>query len=178
MSDYIDTRRGSIGPEARTRLSEAVRQLQAAQAKRSTNLPEAIAHANGASMLAAQAQSMANADAQAAQRAYAGHYGGGGESNMGAVLGGIIIGNILGGSMGGGGWQHGRGSELDVVRRVRRRRGAARPLLAARPFSRRPSLAAPLRHYARPVVSRARVSRATRRCIRRPIDARSRRQRA
>ena len=34
VSDFIDTRRGSIGPEARTRLAEAVRQLQAAQAKR------------------------------------------------------------------------------------------------------------------------------------------------
>ena len=60
MSDYIDTRRGSIGPEARTRLAEAVRQLQAAQDKRETNLNEAIAHANGAAMLASQAQSMAN----------------------------------------------------------------------------------------------------------------------
>ncbi|MDT5211185.1 MAG: hypothetical protein QOF67_3600, partial [Mycobacterium sp.] len=56
VSDYIDTRRGTIGPEARTRLAEAVRQLQAAQDTRSVNLNEAIAHANGASMLAAQAQ--------------------------------------------------------------------------------------------------------------------------
>lgn len=56
VSDYIDTRRGVVGPEARTRLSEAVRQLQAAQDKRSTNLTEATAHANGAAMLAAQAQ--------------------------------------------------------------------------------------------------------------------------
>lgn len=111
VSDYIDVRRGSIGPEARTRLAEAVRQLQAAQDKRASNLNEAIAHANGAAMLASQAQSMATADAQAAQRAYAGRYGGGG-SDMGAVLGGIILGNILTGSMrggfgggfGGGGW--------------------------------------------------------------------------
>ncbi len=106
VSDYIDTRRGSIGPEARTRLAEAVRQLQGAEASRSTDLNEAIAYANGASMLAAQAQSLANADVQAAQRAYTGRYGGG-NSNMGAVLGGIIIGNILSGSMRGGfggGW--------------------------------------------------------------------------
>ena len=34
VSDFIDIRRGSIGPEARTRLAEAVRQLQAAQDKR------------------------------------------------------------------------------------------------------------------------------------------------
>jgi chromosome segregation ATPase len=113
VSDYIDTRRGTIGPEARTRLAEAVRQLEAAQAKRATNLSEAIAHANGASMLASQAQTMANADVANAQRSFTGGgYGGGGGGNMGAVLGGIIIGNILsgalrggiGGSVGGGGW--------------------------------------------------------------------------
>ena len=52
-------------------------------------------------MLAVQAQSLANADVQAAQRAYAGRYGSG-NSNMGAVLGGIIIGNILSGGMRGG----------------------------------------------------------------------------
>jgi uncharacterized membrane protein YgcG len=113
VSDFIDTRRGSIGPEARTRLSEAVRQLQAAHDKRTTNLNEALAHANGAAMLAAQAQDMANADVRSAQQAYAGRYGGTGGSNMGAVLGGIIIGNILSGGLrgglggglgGGGGW--------------------------------------------------------------------------
>lgn len=103
VSDYIDTRRGVIGPEARTRLTEAVRQLQAAQDKRATNLPEAIAHANGAAMLAGQAQSMANADVTAAQRHYSGPYGGGGGGGqMGAVIGGILIGNVLGGMMRGG----------------------------------------------------------------------------
>src|SRR6202011_2056798 len=85
VSDYIDTRRGSIGPEARTRLAEAVRQLEGAEANRSTNLNEAIAYANGAPMLAAQAQSLANADVQTAQRAYAGQYGSG-NSNMGAMI--------------------------------------------------------------------------------------------
>ena len=110
VSDYIDTRRGSIGPDARTRLAEAVRQLQAAQDMKATNLNEAIAHANGASMLAAQAQDLANADVRAAQRSYTGQYGQTSGSNMGAMIGGIIIGNILsgalrggiGGSMGGG----------------------------------------------------------------------------
>ena len=102
VSDYIDTRRGSIGPEARTRLAEAVRQLQAAQDTKSANLNEAIAHANGASMLAAQAQDLANADVLAAQRSYSGQYGSTSGSNMGAVLGGIIIGNILSGALRGG----------------------------------------------------------------------------
>ena len=70
MSDYVDTRRGSVGPEARTRLNEAVRQLEAAQSKKKSNITEAIAHANGASLLARQAQQLANNDVQAAQRVY------------------------------------------------------------------------------------------------------------
>ncbi|OLP02115.1 hypothetical protein BVU76_12010 [Mycolicibacterium porcinum] len=103
VSDFIETRRGSIGPEARTRLAEAQRQLQAAEAKRASNPNEAVAHANGASTLAAQAQGLANDDVRAAQRSYTSQYGGGG-SDMGAVLGGILIGNILrgGGGFGGG----------------------------------------------------------------------------
>lgn len=115
VSDFIETRRGSIGPEARTRLAEAQRQLQAAEAKRSANPNEAVAHANGASTLAAQAQGLANDDVRAAARSYTSQYGGGGGSDMGAVLGGILIGNILrggGGGFGGGfggGYGGGRG---------------------------------------------------------------------
>ncbi len=103
VSDYIDTRRGSVGPEARTRLAEAERHLQAARDKRAAHAAEAISHANAASTLAAQAQSLANADVQSAQRAFT--RGGGGD--MGAMLGGIIIGNVLSGGMRGGfggGW--------------------------------------------------------------------------
>lgn len=105
VSDYIDTRRGSIGPEARTRLAEAHRRLAAAQDKQETDLAGAITLANNASTLAASAQSLAKADVQAAQRTYYGRYGGG--NDTGAMLGGIIIGNILGGGGmggGGGGW--------------------------------------------------------------------------
>jgi predicted nucleic acid-binding Zn-ribbon protein len=102
VSDYIDTRRGIVGPEARTRLAEAVRHIGAADAKRSSDPAEAIAHANGAAMLAAQAQTLANADMQNAQRSYVGPYGGGGGGNMGAIIGGILIGNILSGGLGGG----------------------------------------------------------------------------
>jgi predicted nucleic acid-binding Zn-ribbon protein len=101
VSDFIDTRRGSIGPEARTRLSEANRQLEAAESKRESDPSEAVAHANGAATLAAQAQSLANDDVRSAQRSYTSQYGGGG-SDMGAVIGGIIIGNILRGGFGGG----------------------------------------------------------------------------
>jgi TPM domain len=101
VSDFIDTRRGSIGPEARTRLAEAVRHIGAAEAKRASDPSEAVAHANGAAMLAAQAQAAAKADVEHAQRSYMGPRGGGG-GNMGAVIGGILIGNMLGGAMRGG----------------------------------------------------------------------------
>jgi uncharacterized membrane protein YgcG/chromosome segregation ATPase len=102
VSEYIDTRRGSIGPDARTRLAEATRHLEAAQDKQSTNPTEAIAHANAASTLAANAQSLANADAVSAQRAYTRRGG----NDTGAMLGGIIIGDLLSAGMRGGfgGW--------------------------------------------------------------------------
>ena len=109
VSDYIDTRRGSIGPDARTRLSEAGRQLEAAEAKKTTAPAEAIAHANGAAALAAQAQSLANNDVQSAQSHYAGQYGGGGSNDLGAVIGGILIGNVLRGGFSGN-WNSGGGS--------------------------------------------------------------------
>jgi TLP18.3/Psb32/MOLO-1 phosphatase superfamily protein len=116
VSDFIDTRRGSVGPEARTRLAEAVRQLDAAQAVRAANPSEGIQRANGAAQLAVQAQSMANADVHAAQRQYTGRGGGGfggGGGNTGAILGGILIGNLLSGALrggiggGGGDWSPG-----------------------------------------------------------------------
>jgi uncharacterized membrane protein YgcG/predicted nucleic acid-binding Zn-ribbon protein len=105
VSDFIDTRRGSIGPEARTRLAEASRQLQAAQDSRESDISEAITRANTATTLAAQAQSLANDDVQSAQVAYTGRYGSG--DHMGAMMGGLIIGDMLGGGFGGGwggGW--------------------------------------------------------------------------
>lgn len=104
VSDFIDTRRGIIGPEARTRLAEAVRQISAAEEKRQSDPAGAIAHANGAAMLASQAQNLANADVQNAHNSFMGPFGGGrgGGGNMGAVIGGILIGNILSGGMRGG----------------------------------------------------------------------------
>jgi chromosome segregation ATPase len=107
VSEYIDTRRGSVGPEARTRLAEAKRQLQLAHDKRTTNLLEATAYANGASAWAAYAQSLANADVKSAQRAYSRRRGGSGGNDTGALIGGIIISDLLRGGMRGGlggGW--------------------------------------------------------------------------
>lgn len=102
VSDYVDTRRGSVGPEARTRLAEAKRHLQAAHDLGTADLSGAITHANAASTLAANAQALANADVQSTQHAYTGR----GAGDMGAMLGGIIIGDLLSGGMRGGfgGW--------------------------------------------------------------------------
>jgi hypothetical protein len=119
VSDFIDTRRGSIGPEARTRLSEASRQLEAAEAKKGNAPAEAIAHANGAAALAAQAQSLANNDVQSAQVHYSGQYGGGNNSDLGAVIGGILIGSVLNGGFSGS-WGSHRGGGFSGGRRVGR----------------------------------------------------------
>lgn len=69
VSEFIDTRRGSVGPGARTRLAEALLWLEAAHAKRELHPAEATADANTAAARAAQAQSMANDDARAAKHA-------------------------------------------------------------------------------------------------------------
>ena len=68
ISDYAAKYRESIGAEAQTRLEEAKRHLAAAHGKEASNAPEAIAYANRASTLAAQAQTLANADVLAAHR--------------------------------------------------------------------------------------------------------------
>jgi TPM domain len=68
ISDYVARHRESIGAEAQTRLEEAKRYLAAAHGKEASNAPEAISYANGASTLAAQAQTLANADVLAAHR--------------------------------------------------------------------------------------------------------------
>jgi hypothetical protein len=68
ISDYVTRHRESVGAEARTRFEEARRHLAAAHDKEASNDQEAIAHANAASTLAAQAQTLANADVLAAHR--------------------------------------------------------------------------------------------------------------
>ncbi len=68
ISDYVARHRDGVGAEAQTRLDEAKRHLAAARGKEATNDAEAIAHANRASTLAAQAQTLANDDVLSAQR--------------------------------------------------------------------------------------------------------------
>ncbi|MEE3064012.1 MAG: TPM domain-containing protein [Actinomycetota bacterium] len=69
VSEYVAKHRESIGAEAQSRFEEAKRHLAAARDKEASNEAEAIAHANGASTLAAHAQTLANADVLAAHRA-------------------------------------------------------------------------------------------------------------
>jgi uncharacterized membrane protein YgcG len=68
ISDYVVRHGESIGAEARARFEEANGHLAAAHGKQASNEAEAIAHANRASTLAAQAQTLANNDVLAAHR--------------------------------------------------------------------------------------------------------------
>jgi uncharacterized membrane protein YgcG len=68
ISEYVTRHHDSVGAQAQTRLEEAKRHLAAARGRGATNDTEAIAYANRASTLAAQAQTLANADVLAAHR--------------------------------------------------------------------------------------------------------------
>ena len=68
ISDYVTKYHANIGAQAQARLEEAKRNLAAAHGKEASNDAAAIAYANWASTLAAQAQTLANADVLAAHR--------------------------------------------------------------------------------------------------------------
>jgi uncharacterized membrane protein YgcG len=68
LSDYVAKHRQSIGAKTQAQFDEAKRHLAAAHGQGASNEAEAIAHANGASTLAAEAQTLANADVLAAHR--------------------------------------------------------------------------------------------------------------
>jgi uncharacterized membrane protein YgcG len=68
ISDYVAKYRSNIGSEAQARLDEAKRHLSAAHGTETGNGTDAIAYANRASTLAAQAQTLANADVLEAHR--------------------------------------------------------------------------------------------------------------
>ncbi|WP_284754770.1 TPM domain-containing protein [Arthrobacter sp. efr-133-R2A-120] len=109
-SDYIAARRGGVGPEARTRLAEAQRNLDYALSISRNDPVTALTYAQQAQSLAAQAAQLAQSDVDQfggfANQGYGrgGMFGGGGSGGGlgGAILGGILINSILHG--GGGGW--------------------------------------------------------------------------
>lgn len=108
--DYITSRRGAIGAEARTRLAEAGAALVQAQQLQTANPEEALQYAQRANQLAGQAIQYAQNDVGAFPGAgtsgmlgggMVGGNGSGGSGGMlGAVLGGIVINSLLGGGGG------------------------------------------------------------------------------
>ncbi|MEU6857252.1 TPM domain-containing protein [Glycomyces sp. NPDC046736] len=103
VEDYVNTNRGAVGPEARTRLNEAKQQLSQAVALRESDPARAL-------QLAHRADELANAASSAAQRDVRGYLAPSNPNkgsspmggNAGAVLGGILLGNLLGGGGGRG----------------------------------------------------------------------------
>ncbi|MFK4597906.1 putative membrane protein YgcG/predicted nucleic acid-binding Zn-ribbon protein [Streptomyces pristinaespiralis] len=111
-TDYITTHRGAVGSEARTRLAEAQRRLERAQALAGPDgtggdAQTALAEAQRADWLAQQAQSLAENDVRDFRNPFGpgGTPGAGGPGGGlgGAVLGGILLGGMLGGGGRGGG---------------------------------------------------------------------------
>lgn len=110
--DYITTRRGAVGAQARTRLAEAGASLARAQALQSGDPQQAMQQAQRADQLAGQAIQLAQNDVGAFDGGMGGMFGGGqqggqsGGGMLGAVLGGIVLNSVLGGggrsSSGGG----------------------------------------------------------------------------
>ncbi|NMM35286.1 MAG: hypothetical protein HHJ13_15080 [Phycicoccus sp.] len=111
---YIDSRRGAVGPEARTRLSEAARHTEQAQELATTDPDRALAEATQGGHLVDSAQVLAQqdvADFEQRQRQDTGRPAVDSLGNpVGMVLGGILIDQLLrgggrgfGGGFGGGG---------------------------------------------------------------------------
>lgn len=97
--DYITARRGAVGAPARTRLAEAGASLVRAQQLQTSDPAQALAQAQRADQLAAQAIQSAQTDVSGfggmGSGARPGAPGGGGM--LGAVLGGIVINAAMGG---------------------------------------------------------------------------------
>lgn len=109
--DFISARRGAIGPTPRTRLAEAGAAVVQAQQSRSTDPVAALATAQRAAQLAAEAASLAQNEVGAfgGTAGFGGNggfggTGGGGGGMMGAILGGIAVDALLGGGRRRGGF--------------------------------------------------------------------------
>jgi chromosome segregation ATPase len=133
--DFITTRRGAVGPEARTRLAEAERHLQVAVDQSRDDPVTALREAQQAGSMAQSALDLAQSDvtrwSSGYDSGYGGGYGGGGYGGgygtpgfgggygggrgSGVDLGSLVLGGILFGGggnrgYGGGGLGGGRGS--------------------------------------------------------------------
>jgi hypothetical protein len=108
--EYVETRRGTVGSTARTRLSQAEASLTQALDLRTTNTEAALTEATRALDLARQATASAQSDVQAYNpNRYddsgwgGGPFGGGSGGGGGSGIGGDILGGIIGGLLSGGG---------------------------------------------------------------------------
>lgn len=110
--DFITSRRGAVGAEARTRHAEAGAALQQALALQASSPEQALQYAERADQLAREAIQYAQRDVSAfetrpqqTQTVPQSSSGG----TLGAVLGGILIDSLLRGGGGGGGFGGGSG---------------------------------------------------------------------
>jgi hypothetical protein len=106
-NDFVATRRGAVGPDARTRLAEAQRHLDTAVALGGSDPVAALREAQQAGALASRALSSAQADVGSWSNPYGGDYlpggfAGGRRGGSGVDLGSMILGGILFGGGGGG----------------------------------------------------------------------------
>ncbi|MFJ4997451.1 TPM domain-containing protein [Microbacterium sp. NPDC088619] len=108
--EFIETRRGTVGSTARTRLSQAEASLTQALNLRASDPEAALTEAGRSLDLVRQATSSAQADVEAMNpsRYQNDGWGGGGSifggsSSGGSGLGGDILGGIIGGLLSGGG---------------------------------------------------------------------------
>ena len=126
-ADYVGGQRGGVGTQARTRLAEATRRLEQAAALAPTDPAGALAEADQATRLAAEAQRLAEQDYGQWDDPFRGGRGGGGGpggragghrgggrrrsggGGDGSDIAGAIIGGIIGGLLSGGGHRGGGG---------------------------------------------------------------------
>lgn len=108
---YIETNRGAIGPDARTRLASAVERLARARALQQEQPQEALATAQSAAEMAADAERLARQDVGRWSSGYeragsGGYYGRSGGIDAGSLVLGGILNEMLGGggSSGGSSW--------------------------------------------------------------------------
>ena len=113
-TDYVANHRGGVKSEARTRVAEAARHLDAAVASGATDPAAGIREAETAARLANEALALAQRDYDGWDDPWRGGRGGGGGGGGGgdvaaAIIGGIIGGMLSGGGRGGGGFPGGGG---------------------------------------------------------------------
>ncbi len=100
VANFIETRRGAVGAEARTRLSEATRHLDRAQQVLTDDPEESLLALQKAESFVNQAEQLARKDVGTWERSQRQSSGGAGGGLNSMVLGGILI-NAMG--RGGGG---------------------------------------------------------------------------